>query len=153
MKNKDKEIILISEDVRSLWNVGAMFRTADALGISKMYLCGITGKPPRAEISKVALGGDEWIPWEYRAAAWELVRDLGAQGYYVVALEKTAESVSLADFKPRFPLALVVGNEVRGISRDTLVAVESIVHIPMVGHKESLNVAVAAGIAISFLKK
>lgn len=143
-----KEIVLVCEDVRSLWNVGAIFRTADALGASKVYLCGITGKPPRPEISKVALGADTWIPWEYRAAAWELISDLGARGYHVVALEKTIESIPLADFRPRFPLALVVGNEVRGVSKETIAACEKVVQIHMVGHKESLNVAVAAGIAL-----
>jgi len=143
---------LICEDVRSLLNVGAMFRTADALGVSKIFLCGITGKPPRAEISKVALGADAWIPWEYRAAAWELIRDLGAQKYHVVALEKTEDSTPLANFTPQFPLALVVGNEVRGVSKDTIAACEQVVHIPMRGRKESLNVAVAAGIAINVLQ-
>lgn len=150
-----KEVVLICEDVRSLWNVGAMFRTADALGVSKIYLCGITGRPPGKEISKVALGAEEWIPWEYRAVAWELVRDLRAQGYLVIALEKTKSSVPLATLTPPSPLlgrgsliALVVGNEVRGVSKETLAAVEKVISIPMVGRKESLNVAVAAGIAL-----
>lgn len=142
-----KELVLIVEDVRSLWNVGAMFRTADALGVAKLYLCGITGRPPRKEISKVALGAEQWIAWEARGAAWEVVAELRAAGYTVIALEQTKNSVSLGAFRPTFPLALVVGNEVEGVSRETLTAADGVVHIPMVGKKESLNVAVAAGVA------
>lgn len=151
MQNK-KELVLICEDVRSLWNVGAMFRTADALGVAKLYLCGITGTPPRDEISKVALGAEEWIPWEARGAAWEVAEELRARGYQVVALEQVDGAVMISDFKPKFPLAVVVGNEVDGVSKNTLVAVDQVVEIPMVGKKESLNVAVAAGIvAYTFL--
>lgn len=150
---KKKEIVLILEDVRSLWNVGAMFRTADALGVSKLYLCGYTGKPPRKEISKVALGAEEWIAWEARGAAWEVARELHEQGYQTVALEQAPNSVPLSKFMPEFPLALVVGNEVSGVSKNTLDAVEHVVNIPMVGRKESLNVAVAAGIAVAQLIK
>lgn len=144
-------MVLVLEDVRSLWNVGAMFRTADALGVSKLYLCGITGRPPRKEISKVALGAEEWIPWESRGAAWEVVRELADAGYITIALEQTKKSVPLRDFEPQFPLALVVGNEIHGVSKEILEAVEEVVHIPMVGRKESLNVAVAAGIAVARL--
>jgi 23S rRNA (guanosine2251-2'-O)-methyltransferase len=147
-----KELVLICEDVRSLWNVGAMFRTADALGVSKLYLCGITGKPPRNEISKVALGAEEWIPWEAAGAAWEVVAKLSGEGYYTVALEQDQKSVAMDTYEPQWPLALVVGNEVNGVTRETLDAVETIVHIPMVGKKESLNVAVATGIAINALR-
>lgn len=145
---RKSEVILILEDVRSLWNVGAMFRTADALGVAKIYLCGITGKPPRKEISKVALGAETWIPWEHRPAAWEVIRELKATGYTTVVLEKTKDATPLGTFHPSFPLALVVGNEVRGVSKETLDAAEHIVYIPMVGRKESLNVAVAAGMAL-----
>lgn len=147
-----KQLVLVLEDIRSLWNVGAIFRTADALGVSKLYLCGITGKPPRREIAKVALGADEFVPWEYRGAAWEAARELAAAGFSVVALEQTPTSIAIEKYTPKFPLALVVGNEVRGVSRETLAAAEAVVHIPMVGKKESLNVAVAAGIATYVLK-
>lgn len=144
----EHRVVLIVEDVRSLWNVGAMFRTADALGITKIFLCGITGKPPRKEISKVALGAETWITWEHRPVAWEVVRELREQGYTTVALEKTMGATPLDTFHHSFPLALVVGNEVRGVSRETLDAADEIVYIPMVGRKESLNVAVAAGMAL-----
>lgn len=146
--NQAKTLVLVVEDVRSLWNVGAMFRTADALGVAKIYLCGITGKPPRKEISKVALGAEAWIPWEHRPAAWEVIRELREKGYTTVALEKTKGAQPLSVFQSSFPLALVVGNEVRGVSRDTLDVADEIVYIPMVGRKESLNVAVAAGMAL-----
>lgn len=148
-----KEIVLILEDVRSLWNVGAMFRTADALGVSKLYLCGFTGRPPRKEISKVALRAEGWIPWEARGAAWEVARELGERGYKIVALEQTKNSIPISEFVAGrgVKIALIVGNEVRGVSKNTLEAADAIVHIPMVGRKESLNVAVAAGIAVARL--
>lgn len=146
-----KEFVLICEDVRSLWNVGAMFRTADALGVAKLYLCGITGTPPRDEIAKVALGAEAWISWEARGAAWEVVEELHGKGFQVVALEQTLEAIAIQDFHPQFPLAVVVGNEVNGVSKETLAVVDQTVHIPMVGKKESLNVAVAAGIAVYIL--
>lgn len=148
---EERELVLVCEDVRSLWNVGAMFRTADALGVAKLYLCGITGRPPRKEISKVALGAEAWVPWEYRPAAWEVVRECVVKGYTTVALEQTSASVSLYEWKPLFPLALVLGNEVRGCSNAVLEAVRHTIHIPMVGEKESLNVGVAAGIAVASL--
>lgn len=147
----NKNIVLICEDIRSLLNVGSMFRTADALGASKLYLCGITGRPPRPEISKAALGAETWIPWEFRAAAWELIPELRKQGFTILALEKTDTSQPIETYKPSYPLAIIVGNEVRGVSRDTIEASDVVVHIPMVGKKESLNVAVAAGIAIHAL--
>lgn len=148
------KVVLILEDVRSLWNVGAILRTADAFGVAKIYLCGITGRPPRREISKVALGAEGWVDWEYRPAAWEVMAELRNQGYQIVALEKTNSSIPIASFEPQVSLALVVGNEVRGVSRTVLDATDAVIHIPMQGRKESLNVAVAAGIAIfSLLRK
>ncbi len=145
---KAKEVILVCEDLRSRWNVGSIFRTAEAFGVSKIYLCGITPRPPHQEISKVALGAEQWVRWGERAAAWELVRELKEQGCLAVALEKNDHGVRLSDFEPKYPLVLVVGQERRGISKETLAVCDQIVQIPMVGRKESLNVAVAAGIAL-----
>ncbi|MBI4280743.1 RNA methyltransferase [Candidatus Uhrbacteria bacterium] len=143
-----QKTVLILEDIRSLWNVGALFRSADVFGVSKIFLCGITGRPPRKEISKVALGAEQWVAWEYRPAVWGVVAELRQEHYRTVALEKTDTSGSIHEYQPSFPLALVLGNEVTGVSPETLRAVHEVVHIPMVGKKESLNVAVAGGIAL-----
>lgn len=148
MTDKQNKVILICEDIRSLLNVGSLFRSADVFGVSKVYLCGLTGKPPRPEISKTALAAESWIPWEYRAAAWEVVKELKTRGVMTVALEKTESSRAINKIEIRFPLAIVVGNEVRGVSQQVLKMVDAVAHIPMVGRKESLNVAVAGGIAL-----
>lgn len=147
-----KEIYLIVDRVRSLHNVGSFFRTADAFGVKKIYLCGYTGVPPRKEISKVALGAENTVPWEKRAQTWKVVEELQARGVQVVALEQTKKSVPINKWKPRFPVAIVVGNEVNGVSSGVLRRVNKVVHIPMLGQKESLNVSVAAGIALYALK-
>lgn len=143
-----RAVYLITDRIRSLHNVGSLFRTADAFGVAKLYLCGYTATPPRKEISKVALGAEETVPWEKRTQTWKLVEELQAQGVYVVALEKTKKSVAIDSWHPKFPLALVVGNEVNGVSAGVLSRADAIVHIPMLGQKESLNVSVAAGIAL-----
>ena len=152
MSTKKQNIYLIVENVRSLFNVGSFFRCADVFGISKIYLCGYTGTPPRKEISKVALGAEEIIDWEHKRSALRLVKRLQQSGVLVVALETGAKAVRLDDFKPRYPLAVVVGNEVEGVSAEILKAVDKIVTIPMVGKKESLNVSVAAGVAMYALR-
>ncbi|MDP3985248.1 MAG: TrmH family RNA methyltransferase, partial [bacterium] len=135
---KSRDIILICEDIRSLQNVGSLFRSADAFGVSQIFLCGLTGRPPRPEISKTALGADAWVPWEYRAAAWEVVRELRARGVLTLALEKTPASKPIREQDMRFPVAIVAGNEVRGVSKQVLEAVDAVAHIPMIGKKESL---------------
>ncbi len=147
-----QEIYLIVDRVRSLHNVGSFFRTADAFGISKIYLCGYTGTPPREEISKVALGAEKTVPWKKCGQTWKVVEELKKQGVYVVALEQTKHSVSINKWKPRFPVALVVGNEVNGVSRGVLKRVDAVLEIPMHGAKESLNVSVAAGVALYALR-
>jgi tRNA G18 (ribose-2'-O)-methylase SpoU len=138
------------EDVRSLWNVGSIFRTADGAGFSKLYLCGITGCPPRKQIAKTSLGAEDHIPWEYYAGALEVIPDLRASGVQVLGLERTERSeplaAAIARGTLRTPLCLVAGNEVAGISAETLSACDLVCHLPMRGVKASLNVAVAFGI-------
>lgn len=146
MKNTD--IYLIADQIRSLHNVGSLFRTADAFNVKKLYLCGYTGTPPRKEITKVALGAEETVPWEKRVQTWKLVEELQAQGVYVVALEQTSKAMTIIKWKPKFPVAIIVGNEVSGVSRGVLRRADAIVQIPMLGQKESLNVSVATGIAL-----
>ena len=139
---------MIAENIRSTHNVGAFFRTADALGVDKIFLCGYTPCPPRKEISKVALGAEQTVPWEQRKRTAALLQKLRREHVRLVALEFTPAAVPLHTFRPRFPLALIVGNEVTGVEFSTLKFADQVVKIPMRGEKESLNVSVAAGIAL-----
>lgn len=150
-----QELYAICHNIRSLHNVGSIFRTADAAGITKLYLCGYTGCPPRKEISKVALGAEKTVPWEHHTHTWRLLERLKAGGVQVIALENNIDSPSteLYRFRPQFPAALLVGNEVSGLSPALLNRADQIVHIPMYGRKESLNVAVAFGMAIYELNR
>jgi len=145
-----KEIILILDNIRSRENVGSIFRTADAAGVSKIYLCGITPIPPHEKISKTALGAETFVSWEYRKQTWRFLLELKNQNskIKIIGLEQTKESVDIFKFKPKFPLVLVVGNEVNGLSPQILKYCDKKISIPMYGKKESLNVAVAAGIAV-----
>lgn len=147
--------MVICDDIRSLYNVGSIFRTGDAAGVDKIYLCGITGRPGRPKsdekLGKVALGAEKTVAWEYRKQAWRLLDELKAQGFEIVSLELTPASVNYVDFQPRFPLALVIGNEVEGVKPPLLRRSDRCIEIPMHGAKESLNVSVAFGIAASWI--
>lgn len=135
------------ENVRSLYNVGAIFRTADGAGIEKLFLTGITGRPPHREIRKVALGAEESVPWEYHADGVILAQELKKQGIRLVILE-TGEGSQLYDEAVYdFPICLVIGNEYHGVSQALCAEADMMVRLPMFGVKISLNVAVAFGIA------
>lgn len=142
------QFVLILPDIRSCHNVGAMFRTADACGVEKIWLCGYTPVPPRPQIDKVALGAETWMPWEQATDPIQVVQKLKLAGYTIVALEKNASSVAIGDLKLTAPVALIVGNEVTGVGEELLVLADVVAHIPMYGRKESLNVSVAAGIGM-----
>ena len=142
-----KEFYVICDNIRSLENIGSIFRTSDALGVSKIFLCGISGKPPHHKISKTALGAEETIPFEYHKQIGRLVDKLKAQGIQIVALEQNKKAISYEKFVPKFPVALIVGNEVEGVSKKILKKADKIIFLPMFGQKESLNVSVAFGIA------
>jgi len=145
----DKSVYLILDNIRSLLNVGAIFRTADAVGVKKIYLCGITPQPPHEKISKTALGADTIVPWEYHKQTWRLIEKLNKDGYRIIALEKTKTAKNIFEFKaPNERIALIVGNEILGLSPKILKRSSEIVSIPMNGQKESLNVAVAFGIVV-----
>ena len=146
MPNK-KEFFVICDNIRSLENIGSIFRTADALGVSKIYLCGISGKPPHHKISKTALGAENRIPFEYYKQTSRLLDKLKKDKIHVVALEQDKKAVLYTKFKPKFPLALLVGHEVKGVSKNILQKVDKIIFLPMHGSKESLNVSVAFGVA------
>ncbi len=141
-------IFTLLDNVRSLYNVGSIFRTADAVRLSKLYLTGITGHPPRKEIDKTALGSVDTVPWEYYENPLPSIRKLKKNGVQIVSLEHTSESFSYREVKYRFPVCLVLGNEVFGIQEEILKLSEKAIDIPMFGVKQSLNVTVAYGIVI-----
>ena len=154
------KIYLICQNIRSLHNVGSIFRSADAFAVSKIYLCGYTGHPPHTDISKTALGAEKTVPWEVRKQTWKVIEEMREKRILVVALEKTKNSKPLNKFlSSKFKsaghssgVALVLGNEVRGVTREMLSRADVVLHIPMYGKKESLNVSVAAGIALYHLR-
>jgi tRNA G18 (ribose-2'-O)-methylase SpoU len=137
------------DNIRSLYNVGSMFRTSDGALISKLYLCGYTPHPPRKEIDKTALGSTRSVPWEYQADPLAAVRSVKSQGAKVCVLEHTTKSIPYYNIgKEDFPLCLVIGNEITGVSSQIVDAADIAIEIPMYGTKQSLNAAVAYGIAL-----
>lgn len=149
-----QESILIIPDIRSAQNVGSLFRTADAVGISKIYITGYSPTPldkygrKRKDISKTALGAEDSIPWEYQESLPILIKKLKKEGYSIVALEQDKDSVDYKAFKTPEKFVLILGTEVTGVTKDILKECDTIIEIPMKGEKESLNVAVSFGIAI-----
>ena len=145
---RELPVVALLENIRSLYNVGAFFRTADAAGLRKLYLCGITGRPPHTGIRKTALGAETSVPWEYAADPVAQVTALRAEGCEIAAIETSIRSVDLFDWEPAFPVCLIFGNEVEGISRELSALADAHVRIPMLGTKHSLNVATAGGVVI-----
>ena len=144
-------LVVVLDNVRSAHNVGSAFRSADAFGIDKVLLCGISAVPPSAEIRKSALGAEDAVPWEHFDNALEAVASLHAQGYTVVAVEQTVHSRKLgADFRrePGCKYALVFGNEVYGVQQDVVDACDLSLEIPQYGTKHSLNVSVSVGVVL-----
>lgn len=145
---------LVLENIRSAYNVGAMFRTADGAGVEKIFLVGYTPAPidrfarVQPEIKKTSLGASETIPWEHCTEPKLLLKRLQKEGCAIVPVEQTDTSISLQDFIVPEKVAYILGNEVDGVSADFLTAADTIVEIPMLGEKESLNVSVAAGIIL-----
>lgn len=139
-------IYLILNNIRSAYNVGSIFRTGDAAGVAKIYLGGYTPTPDTKKVIKTGLGAEKSVKWKKVKDTWRLIKKLKSDGFNVVALEQTKTSRDYREFKSSFPLAVVVGNEVRGLSPDILKRCDSVWHIPMRGQKESLNVSVAVGI-------
>ncbi len=142
-------ITVVVDNVRSLYNVGSIFRSCDGARVDHLYLCGFTPHPPRTEIDKTALGATESVPWTYCPSILDALTTLRRGGYRIAALEHTDASISCFDLTPdRFPLAVIVGNEITGVSADALDHCDFAIEIPMLGIKQSLNVAVATGIII-----
>jgi 23S rRNA (guanosine2251-2'-O)-methyltransferase len=143
-------VTVILDNVRSMHNVGSIFRTADAFLIEKIWLCGYTPQPPHRDINKTALGATETVAWEYAPDAFDVVELLKARGFYIAAVEQAEGSTNLSDFllPDNQPLAVVFGNEVEGVQDSILAISNAAIEIPQMGMKHSLNVSVAAGIVL-----
>jgi 23S rRNA (guanosine2251-2'-O)-methyltransferase len=141
-------VAILLDNVRSMYNVGAFFRTGDAARIEKLCLCGITSHPPHHAISKTALGAEDTVPWEHSWDAAPLLTAMRDRGYEIAAVETTIHAVDLFDWKPRFPVCVVFGHEVDGIRPEVSAMCDTHVRIPMLGTKHSLNVATAGGVVI-----
>jgi 23S rRNA (guanosine2251-2'-O)-methyltransferase len=143
-------IIIVLDNVRSLNNVGSVFRTSDAFLIEAIYLCGITGTPPNKEIQKTALGATESITWKYTATTMEAVEELKQMGYFVCAVEQAESACMLNEFIPekKQKIAIIFGNEVKGVEQEVIDHSDQVIEIPQVGTKHSLNIAVSVGIVV-----
>lgn len=143
-------IIIILDDIRSLHNIGSVFRTADAFLIEKIYLCGITANPPNKEIHKTALGATETVDWEHHKSVLEVIEKVKKEGINVFAVEQVENSIFLQDFEVEKgkKYALVFGNEVYGVSQEAVALCNDCIEIPQLGTKHSLNISVSAGIVI-----
>jgi 23S rRNA (guanosine2251-2'-O)-methyltransferase len=150
-----KSFILWLHDIRSLHNTGAAFRCADAFGIKELWLSGFTPAPPRPEITKTAIGAEEHVEWKKVENEMEAIQTLRKNGYTILGLEQTDNSIMLHDYKiSHNPVCLIVGNEVTGIHKTLLPQLDAAIEIPQFGMKHSLNVSVAAGVALyAFFEK
>lgn len=145
----DRPLVVILDDVRSRHNVGSVFRSADAFGVTRIVLCGFTPQPPHREIEKTALGATLSVPWTHVEDAAAAVRELQAQGYHVLAVEQTRQALPIGEVMvDDRPLALVFGNEVEGVSDAVVEACDACMVIPQHGSKHSLNVSVCAGVVL-----
>lgn len=149
LKTNRHPVSLLLHNIRSLYNVGSLFRTADAALAEKLYLCGYTPAPPRKEIEKTALGAVDSVPWEYHQSSIDVIKKIRSQNVVVLAVELTNTSRSVYEIEKKdFPLCLVLGNEITGVDDDVLAECDGALEIPMYGVKHSLNVSVAGGIAL-----
>lgn len=142
-------VVLVLDNIRSLNNIGSIFRTADAFRIERIYLCGITAQPPHRDIQKTALGATESVAWEYSEDVLKVLKDLKTS-HTLIAVEQTENAVLLTDFKPKKQekLALVFGNEVKGVQQEAIDLCDTVVEIPQKGTKHSFNIAVSVGILL-----
>lgn len=145
-----RPVVLVLDNIRSQHNVGAAFRTGDAFRIEKIYLCGICGTPPSAEIHKSALGAEDSVEWEYQKSAGDVVQRLKGEGYVVVGIEQVEDSIPLNSFtiEEGKKYALIFGNEVKGVDQLLIDSCDCCIEIPQEGTKHSLNVSVSIGIVL-----
>ena len=153
--SEKQPIVVVLDHVRSLYNVGSVFRSSDAFRIESVFLCGITAQPPHPEIHKTALGAEESVPWKYFERTEDAVSLLKEEGYTVLAIEQCEGSTMLQDFErqPDRKYAIVLGNEVKGVQQQIVDSCDGCLEIPQFGTKHSLNVSVAAGIVLWHLSK
>jgi 23S rRNA (guanosine2251-2'-O)-methyltransferase len=150
-KQSDKiPMVIILDNIRSMNNVGSVFRTADAFRATHIYLCGITAQPPHKEIEKTALGATESVSWSHHQSTEEVVKNLLNNNFYVISVEQTHQSISLAEYTPSIEkkTAFIFGNEVMGVSQSVINLSHSSLEIPQLGTKHSLNISVSAGIVM-----
>ncbi len=149
-KVKKTPLILVLDNIRSLNNIGSVFRTADAFLIQKIYLCGITAKPPHKDIHKTALGATESVEWEYVEDTGDVIKRLKEEGVQVISIEQADEAIQLQGFRviSNTAYALVFGNEVKGVSQEVVTLSDNVIEIPQFGTKHSLNISVSAGVVI-----
>ncbi|MDO5656285.1 MAG: RNA methyltransferase [Flavobacteriaceae bacterium] len=143
-------VVILCDNIRSMYNVGSVFRTADAFSIEKIYLCGITARPPHKEIRKTALGADESVEWEYTDSAVQTLKSLQNQGYISLVIEQVDKSIMLEDLiiDSEAKYVLIFGNEVEGVQQELIDLCSSAIEIPQSGTKHSLNISVCAGIVL-----
>ncbi len=143
-------IVLVLDNLRSMHNIGSAFRTADAFLCEKIILCGITAKPPHREIHKTALGATDTVAWEYHEKSMEAIQSLKAEGYTIASVEQADESISLEKYELPVgeKLALVFGNEVKGVAAEIVAASDVVIEIPQFGTKHSINVSVSIGVVL-----
>ena len=141
-------LVIILDNIRSLNNIGSVFRTADCFRIEKIYLCGITAQPPHRDIHKTAIGATESVDWEYVQSSKDLILKLKAEGWSCYAIEQTENSVALDKFNPPAKMAVVMGNEVDGVQQEVINGCDGAIEVPQFGTKHSLNISVCTGIVV-----
>ena len=149
-KAKKTPLIVVLDNIRSLNNIGSVFRTSDAFLIEKIYLCGITAKPPHKDIHKTALGATDSVAWEYREDTLTLIKELHKENIQTIAIEQADKSVMLQDFTPKkeTKYAIIMGNEVKGVQQEVVSKADYVIEIPQYGTKHSLNISVTTGIVL-----
>ena len=148
--SKKTPLIIVLDNIRSLNNIGSVFRTSDAFLIKKIYLCGITAKPPHKDIHKTALGATDSVEWEYVENTIDLINKLQSKGVKIASIEQAEDSISLDEFQvsPNNTYAIVFGNEVKGVSQEVVSASDLVIEIPQFGTKHSLNISVSCGVVV-----
>jgi 23S rRNA (guanosine2251-2'-O)-methyltransferase len=153
VNHQSERVVVVLDNIRSLYNTGSILRTADASGVERVVLCGITPRPDQAgrqrrAIAKTALGAEDSVPWAYEPDTKTALAKLRAAGYEIAAMETAADAVTLFEWAPRWPVCLVFGHERTGVSGELASEFDTVVRIPMLGQKRSLNVATAAGVVL-----
>jgi tRNA G18 (ribose-2'-O)-methylase SpoU len=149
-KQEKLPLVVILDNVRSMHNIGSIFRTSDGFAIEKLYLCGITAQPPHREIEKTALGATQSIEWAYSADVCDAIKELKNDGYTIIAIEQAENSTMLNNYDPdkSMKYALIFGNEVNGVSDEAMNLIDTCIEIPQFGTKHSFNIVVSAGIVL-----